>query len=158
MTLEYHLQEFYRQRIQNFTTNCSASNFENFTCPDTTLNSSLFYDDLAFRRYLFENFKRNRNQVLYSPNLTLIILLSLLNGAICLTSLFGNGLVIWVVALSRRMRTVTNMFIVNLSLADMIIGVFCIPFQFQAALLQRWDLPEIMCSFCPFFQVSSLFL
>lgn len=34
------------------------------------------------------------------------------------------------------MRTVTNFLLANLSLADIIIGLFAIPFQFQAALLQ----------------------
>ena len=50
-------------------------------------------------------------------------------------------------------QSVTNFFIANLALADVIIGLFSIPFQFQAALLQRWNLPEFLCPFCPFFQV-----
>ncbi|ODM99928.1 Neuropeptide Y receptor, partial [Orchesella cincta] len=57
---------------------------------------------------------------------------------------------------SRRMRTKTNMFIANLALADIMIAVFAIPFQFQAALLQRWNLPDFMCAFCPFVQVLSV--
>jgi len=51
-------------------------------------------------------------------------------------------------------QSVTNFFIANLALADVIIGLFAIPFQFQAALLQRWNLPDFMCPFCPFFQVN----
>ena len=54
----------------------------------------------------------------------------------------------------RRMRTVINIYIGNLALADCIIAVFCIPFQFQAALLQKWNLPFFMCKLCPFVQVS----
>ena len=54
----------------------------------------------------------------------------------------------------RRMHTVMNVYIGNLALADVIIAVFCIPFQFQAALLQRWDLPAFMCKLCPFLQVN----
>ena len=53
----------------------------------------------------------------------------------------------------RRMRTVINIYIGNLALADCIISVFCIPFQFQAALLQKWNLPFFMCKLCPFVQV-----
>ena len=64
----------------------------------------------------------------------------------------GNILVIYVI-IFKRVRTVTNMYIANLALADVIIGLFAIPFQFQAALLQRWNLPDFMCPFCPFFQV-----
>ena len=37
------------------------------------------------------------------------------------------------------------MYIANLALADIIIGMFAIPFQFQAILLQRWALPPFMC-------------
>lgn len=54
------------------------------------------------------------------------------------------------------MHSVTNFFIGNLALSDVIIGLFSIPFQFQAAVLQRWDLPEFMCPFCPLIQVLSV--
>ena len=61
-------------------------------------------------------------------------------------------MVVW----SRRMRTITNFFIANLALADFVIGMFYIPFHFQAALLQRWNLPYFMCALCPFFQNVSV--
>ena len=51
------------------------------------------------------------------------------------------------------MNTVINLYIGNLALADVIIAIFCIPFQFQAALLHRWDLPSFLCKLCPFVQV-----
>ncbi|CAL8085981.1 unnamed protein product [Orchesella dallaii] len=93
---------------------------------------------------------------LYTVPLSIIVLLSLLYGGVSVAALIGNVLVLWVVAVSQQMRTVTNMFIANLALADIIIGLFAIPFQFQAALLQRWNLPEFLCSFCPFVQVLSV--
>ena len=68
----------------------------------------------------------------------------------------GNALVIYMVVWSRRMRTITNFFIANLALADFVIGMFYIPFHFQAALLQRWNLPYFMCALCPFFQNVSV--
>ncbi|XP_071745532.1 RYamide receptor isoform X2 [Lepeophtheirus salmonis] len=54
------------------------------------------------------------------------------------------------------MQNVTNIYIANLAFADVIIALFCIPFQFYAALLQRWDLPGFMCQFCPFAQILSV--
>lgn len=54
------------------------------------------------------------------------------------------------------MHSVTNFYIGNLAVADVIIGIFDIPFQFQAAILQRWVLPYIMCPFCPFIQTITL--
>ena len=54
------------------------------------------------------------------------------------------------------MQTVTNYYISALALSDVVLALFCIPFQFRAALMQRWDLPEFMCQFCPFMQTLSV--
>ena len=54
------------------------------------------------------------------------------------------------------MQTVTNYYISALALSDVVLAMFCIPFQFRAALMQRWDLPEFMCQFCPFMQTLSV--
>ncbi|XP_042907785.1 neuromedin-K receptor isoform X2 [Parasteatoda tepidariorum] len=93
---------------------------------------------------------------LYEVPLLLIVFLSCCYGLISILSIVGNFSVIVIVALSRRMQNVTNYFIANLAVADMIIGLFVIPFHFQAALLQRWVLPPFMCAFCPFIQVLSV--
>ena len=49
-----------------------------------------------------------------------------------------------------------NYFIGNLAVADIIIGVFSIPFQFQSALLQRWNLADFMCPTSEFFATLSV--
>lgn len=84
------------------------------------------------------------------------ILLSLIYFAVSFCAVIGNWMVLWIVIRSKIMRNVTNLFIANLAVADIIIGAFAIPFQFQAALLQKWLLPYFMCSFCPTVQVVSL--
>ena len=56
-------------------------------------------------------------------------LLSFAYGIISLLSVFGNGLIIWAVLRNKRMHNVTNYFISNLALADVIIGLFATPFQ-----------------------------
>lgn len=86
----------------------------------------------------------------------IVALLSVCYGAVSIIAVAGNICVLWVVVSRRRMRTVTNYFIGNLALADIVIGLFAVPFQFQAALLQRWLLPAFMCAFCPFVQVLSV--
>nr|AKQ63034.1 orphan G-protein coupled receptor 24 [Platynereis dumerilii] len=82
----------------------------------------------------------------------LVVLLSFLYGSISLLAVVGNTLVITVIAKNKSMQTVTNFYIANLAIADVLIGIFSIPFQFQAALLQRWDLPEFLCPVAPFFK------
>ncbi|KAL7732685.1 hypothetical protein ACLKA6_013604 [Drosophila palustris] len=93
---------------------------------------------------------------LYAAPAEIVALLSIFYGGISILAVIGNTLVIWVVATTRQMRTVTNMYIANLAFADVIIGLFSIPFQFQAALLQSWNLPFFMCGFCPFVQALSV--
>uniref|UniRef100_A0A182QUV7 G-protein coupled receptors family 1 profile domain-containing protein n=1 Tax=Anopheles farauti TaxID=69004 RepID=A0A182QUV7_9DIPT len=93
---------------------------------------------------------------LYKVPIGLLVLLSVFYGTISILAVIGNSLVIWIVVTTKQMQTITNMFIANLALADVTIGVFVIPFQFQAALLQRWNLPDFMCPFCPFVQLISV--
>lgn len=67
--------------------------------------------------------------MLYDVPLSVTVLLSILYGGISVIAVIGNTLVIWIVATSKQMQTVTNLFIANLALADVIIGMFAIPFQ-----------------------------
>ncbi|XP_053994997.1 RYamide receptor-like isoform X1 [Hylaeus volcanicus] len=85
-----------------------------------------------------------------------LVILSILYGSISIFAVVGNSLVIWIIGTSKRMQNVTNIFIGNLALADIVIGLFSIPFRFQGALLQRWDLPYFMCPFSPFVQILSV--
>lgn len=95
-------------------------------------------------------------ELIFEVPTTLLILLSSLYGSISFIAVIGNGLVMWIVITTRQMHTVTNFFIGNLAMADVVIGLFSIPFQFQAAVKQRWDLPYFMCPFCPFIQILSV--
>lgn len=67
--------------------------------------------------------------LLYDVPVGIIVLLSIFYGSISLMAVVGNSLVIWIVATTRQMQTVTNLFIANLALADVTIGIFAIPFQ-----------------------------
>lgn len=96
------------------------------------------------------------DEPLYEPPTYLTVFLSICYISISVAAVVGNGLVIWVILTSRRMRNVTNYYIANLALADIAVGLFAIPFEFQAALLQRWVLPYFMCPFCPFVKTLSI--
>lgn len=70
-----------------------------------------------------------RADILYEVPVGIIVLLSIFYGSISIIAVIGNSLVIWIVATTRQMQTVTNLFIANLALADVVIGMFVIPFQ-----------------------------
>ncbi|KAG6920516.1 neuropeptide FF receptor 1 [Chelydra serpentina] len=46
---------------------------------------------------------------------------------IFLMCMIGNMLVGVIVLKNRQMRTVTNMFILNLAISDLLVGIFCMP-------------------------------
>lgn len=46
---------------------------------------------------------------------------------IFLLCMVGNALVCFIVLRNRHMRTVTNMFILNLAVSDLLVGIFCMP-------------------------------
>lgn len=80
----------------------------------------------------------------------ILSLLAVLYGFISLLAVIGNTLVIIVILKTKTMQSITNIFIANLALGDVLIGIFSIPFQFQAALLQRWVVPYFLCPVAPF--------
>lgn len=95
---------------------------------------------------------------LYEIPPSIVVLLCIMYISVSLIAVCGNLMVFYVVLASKKMRNVTNMFIANLALADVLIGSLSIPFQFIAALLQRWLLPDVFCKVCPTVSVSSKLL
>ncbi|XP_052268989.1 tachykinin-like peptides receptor 99D [Dreissena polymorpha] len=65
--------------------------------------------------------------------------------AILLISAGGNLVVIWIVLAHKRMRTVTNYFLVNLALADFLISQLNLPFTFLYLLYQDWWFGTFFC-------------
>ena len=84
--------------------------------------------------------------------LGVVAFLILLYGLTVAISSYGNVLVMWIVITTKSLQNVNNLLIANLAISDIIIATICTPFQFYAALVQRWFLPEFMCKLCPFVQ------
>jgi len=57
----------------------------------------------------------------------MIVIYSLAYGLIFVLALTGNAVVVAVVWNTRRLHTLTNFFIVNLALSDMLVALFCLP-------------------------------
>ncbi|XP_002735552.1 neuropeptide FF receptor 2-like [Saccoglossus kowalevskii] len=75
---------------------------------------------------------------------------------IFLMCLIGNSLVCLVVARNPRMHTVTNFFIVNLAVADILVAIFCMPITLVGNILEGWPFGVIMCKLTPVIQGLSV--
>lgn len=67
--------------------------------------------------------------------------------------LVGNSLVCIAVYRNRSMRTVTNYFIVNLAIADLLVIIFCLPPTVLWDVTETWFLGDELCKIIPYLQV-----
>ncbi|XP_076875981.1 neuropeptide FF receptor 1 like 1 [Brachyhypopomus gauderio] len=58
----------------------------------------------------------------------------------------GNGLVCTVLLRNRNMRSVTNLFILNLAVSDLLVGVFCVPTTLIDNLISGWPFSQNACT------------
>ncbi|CAG5120555.1 unnamed protein product, partial [Candidula unifasciata] len=64
---------------------------------------------------------------------------------IFLLSMAGNTLVILTLVRHKKMRTVTNMFLLNLAVSDLLLALFCMPFTLVPLLMQEFIFGPIVC-------------
>uniref|UniRef100_A0A8C4SHX4 KISS1 receptor b n=1 Tax=Erpetoichthys calabaricus TaxID=27687 RepID=A0A8C4SHX4_ERPCA len=69
--------------------------------------------------------------------------------------LAGNSLVIYVITKHKQMRTVTNFYIANLAMTDIIFLVCCVPFTAMLYPMPSWVFGEFMCKFVNYIQQVS---
>ena len=66
-------------------------------------------------------------------------------GFITVVGLTGNGLVIYVIVTKRRMRTVTNLLLLNLAIADVCFVIVVPPFTAYMHATSSWPFGEVPC-------------
>ncbi|XP_029666919.1 tachykinin-like peptides receptor 86C isoform X3 [Formica exsecta] len=71
---------------------------------------------------------------------------SLIFAVILLVATSGNIIVMWIVLAHRRMRTVTNYFLVNLSVADLMMSLLNCAFNFIFLLNSNWPFGVVYCT------------
>ncbi|XP_072753997.1 cholecystokinin receptor type A isoform X2 [Anoplolepis gracilipes] len=79
-----------------------------------------------------------------------------LYGTIFFLSIVGNSLVLITLARNKRMRTVTNVYLLNLAVSDLLLGVFCMPFTLLGQILKNFVFGLTMCKLIPYFQAVSV--
>ncbi|XP_006812999.1 putative G-protein coupled receptor No18 [Saccoglossus kowalevskii] len=82
--------------------------------------------------------------VLFSPHPHVLVLVVL--SCIILAAVIGNILVIASVYSQRRLRTVTNYYIVSLAWADFLVALFVMPFHVVGEITGRWWLGVVFCN------------
>uniref|UniRef100_A0A671Q8R9 Neuropeptide FF receptor 2-like n=1 Tax=Sinocyclocheilus anshuiensis TaxID=1608454 RepID=A0A671Q8R9_9TELE len=80
---------------------------------------------------------------LHEPLVSAIFIVSYL--LIFIVCMVGNGVVCFIVLRSKNMRTVTNLFILNLAISDLLVGIFCMPTTLVDNIITGWPFGSLVC-------------
>lgn len=105
---------------------------------------------------MFMNGSRMEEKNIYIMPWPQQALWSLLFGWMVIVAAGGNLIVIWIVVAHKRMRSVTNYFIVNLSIADTMVSTLNVIFNFVYLLHGDWPFGEVYCKFSNFIAIVSV--
>lgn len=86
-----------------------------------------------------------------------VALWSVAYSSVLAVAVFGNLIVIWIILAHKRMRTVTNYFLLNLAFSDASMAAFNTLINFIYAAHGDWYFGEAYCKFHNFFPVTSVF-
>ena len=98
----------------------------------------------------------NDNNV--TSNVIVQLIFYIFYGNIFVVGLLGNALVCFVVARNRQMQTVTNLFIANLALSDVLLCVLAVPFTPLYTFLGGWIFGRTLCHLVPYAQGVSIYI
>lgn len=68
----------------------------------------------------------------------------------------GNLIVVFIVATNRNFKSVTNYFLVNLSLADAMVSTLNVIFNFVSMLISHWPFGKLYCKVSNFIAILSI--
>lgn len=71
-----------------------------------------------------------------------------------LVGVIGNIMVCYVVWRNKMLKSVTNFFLVNLAVSDVMVITICLPATLVHDILETWFLDLLMCKFVSYMQVS----
>lgn len=138
-----------------------------FLCPETDLrpiistgleswiqwNMGLSRNETIF--WTEEHMETNQTTDAFGPE---VVIVPVIFGCIFFLGIIGNTLVMVVIGKikSRRSRSTTNIFILNLSIADLCFLLFCVPFHATIYSLPEWIFGAFLCKFVHYFLMVSM--
>lgn len=125
------------------------------TQPPTATLGSYMFDGLMLSKFN-STLNLQANDIVYS--VACLALFSAIYLAILVGGMFGNVLVCYVVVRNRAMQTVTNMFITNLAVSDILMSLLCLPFTPAYMYMRYWPFGMLMCHTVVFAQTTSVYV
>uniref|UniRef100_G3T1U7 Neuropeptide FF receptor 2 n=2 Tax=Loxodonta africana TaxID=9785 RepID=G3T1U7_LOXAF len=83
------------------------------------------------------------NYYLHQPQVAAIFIISYF--LIFFLCMVGNTVVCFIIMRNKHMHTVTNLFILNLAISDLLVGIFCMPITLLDNIIAGWPFGNTMC-------------
>uniref|UniRef100_A0A8C9JEW2 Neuropeptide FF receptor 2 n=2 Tax=Panthera tigris TaxID=9694 RepID=A0A8C9JEW2_PANTA len=94
------------------------------------------------------------NYYLHQPQVAAVFIASYF--LIFFLCMVGNTVVCFTVMRNKHMHTVTNLFILNLAISDLLVGIFCMPITLLDNIIAGWPFGSTMCKISGFIQGISV--
>ncbi|XP_046376099.1 QRFP-like peptide receptor [Haliotis rufescens] len=104
----------------------------------------------------YSNFLTDLENDLYRHNEPFTIVLIIFFSLTFVLGILGNTFVILVVAKHRSMRTLTNVFFLNLTIGDLLVVCVCIPITLGNYVYRDWVYGEVFCKVTTFLQGTAV--
>ena len=117
----------------------------------TQISTEIVWEEKSVTQSLVTNDEWNvtspsvSNDTAVEFNVSHMVLTSLALLLINLAVIIGNILVLLAVYFERALRTVTNYFIVNLAIADLLLGTLVLPFSSAFEVIHYWPFGDVFC-------------
>ncbi|KAG5673807.1 hypothetical protein PVAND_003823 [Polypedilum vanderplanki] len=123
-TISYNMSEE-EELMMNYTSAYNETDFVNSTRSSKIVEAKV--DEMGFGAY------------------SLLCLKGFIFGTIIIGAVLGNALVILAVRKNRKLRVITNYFVVSLAMADMLVALCAMTFNASVELSGRWLFGRILC-------------
>ncbi|CAF3776976.1 unnamed protein product [Rotaria sordida] len=80
-----------------------------------------------------------------SSSIIILILIGICLSLIALITALGNIIVLLAFYCDKNLRTINDYFILNMAIADFLVGSFCIPFYIPFSMTQLWPFGSLFC-------------
>ncbi|KAH8404348.1 hypothetical protein KR222_002883, partial [Zaprionus bogoriensis] len=127
-----------------FNESSTATAIETATATTASAANTITATSTADKEPIDEEDADNTSEYIFDRTDVRIIFITLYTIVFC-CCFFGNLLVILVVTLSRRLRSITNFFLANLAFADFCVGLFCVMQNLSIYLIDSWVFGEFLC-------------
>ncbi|XP_078692154.1 QRFP-like peptide receptor [Branchiostoma floridae x Branchiostoma belcheri] len=123
---------------------------------ETNVSAPLEFDAAMREKYERLLLDSIRSELLYTYSTPLSACLIVLYTICFLVGLAGNLLVMSVVLRSRRMHTLTNKFLGNLAVCDLMVLCFCVPSNIALEAYRNYMFGDVLCRTLPYIQGISV--